>query len=107
MISTSVYRPFHLLVAEPVVFFFSLWVAFAWGVLYLTFSSVPIVFQKVYDWNIEQAGYIFGAIVIGSILSTGIGIWQEQILHHPQVGGGIERQRRELGRRRKLGRQHR
>lgn len=46
MIQISVYRPFHMLTTEPVVFFFSLWVAFAWAVLYLyvvlsLFSDFP------------------------------------------------------------------
>jgi hypothetical protein len=36
MVKISIYRPFHLLITEPVVLFFSLWVAFAWAVLYLT-----------------------------------------------------------------------
>ncbi|KAH8881737.1 MFS general substrate transporter [Thozetella sp. PMI_491] len=84
MISVSVYRPFHLLITEPVVFFFSMWVAFAWAVLYLTFGSIPLVFQRQYAWNIEQAGYIFVSMMIGSVLATGIGLWQEHILHHPQ-----------------------
>ncbi|KAK3940006.1 major facilitator superfamily domain-containing protein [Diplogelasinospora grovesii] len=84
MITISIYRPFHLLFTEPVVFFFSLWVAFAWGVLYLTFSSIPLVFERVHGWNLEQAGRIFTTIIIGSGLATAIGIWQEHILHHPK-----------------------
>lgn len=84
MISVSVYRPFHLLCTESVVFFFSLWVSFAWGVLYLTFGSIPLVFRQQYGWNIEQAGYIFGAMMIGATLATAMSIWQEQLLSHPQ-----------------------
>ena len=84
MISTSVYRPFHLLLTEPVVFFFSLWVSFAWGVLYLTFASVPIVFEKVYNFDIEQAGYVFGAMSVGAVLGGLIGLLQERLLKIPQ-----------------------
>lgn len=84
MISISLYRPFHLLFTEPVVFFFSLWVAFAWGVLYLTFGSIPLVFARQHGWDIEQAGRIFAAIMVGGVLGTGIGIWQEHVLHHPK-----------------------
>ncbi|KAK3388448.1 major facilitator superfamily domain-containing protein [Sordaria brevicollis] len=84
MIGTSVFRPFHLLFTEPVVFFFSLWAAFAWGVLYLTFGSIPLVFKRQYGWNIEQAGRVFVAMIVGAILATGIGIWQEKMLHHPK-----------------------
>ena len=84
MVSVSVYRPFHLLVTESVVFFFSLWVAFAWGVLYLTFGSIPLVFRRQYGWNIEQAGLVFIALIVGAILATAIGIWSEQLLQHPK-----------------------
>ncbi|KAK4154233.1 major facilitator superfamily domain-containing protein [Chaetomidium leptoderma] len=84
MIATSVSRPFHLLFTEPVVFFFSLWVAFAWGILYLTFGSIPLVFQRVYGWSLEEAGYVFVALIIGAILATAIGIGQERILDHPK-----------------------
>lgn len=84
MITLSVYRPFHLLVTEPVVFSFSLWVSFAWAVLYLTFASIPYVYQTVYKWDVEEAGYIFGAMIVGALLSTVIGIWQNRLLKHPQ-----------------------
>jgi MFS family permease len=43
MVRVSLTRPFYLLFTEPVVFFFSLWVAFSWGILYLYVSS-PIVY---------------------------------------------------------------
>lgn len=79
MISISLYRPFHLLFTEPVVFFFSLWVAFAWAVLYLTFSSIFSVFGRVYHWNIEQSGRVFVAMIVGSGVATIIGVFQERI----------------------------
>ena len=79
MISISVYRPFHLLLTEPVVFFFSLWVAFSWAVLYLGFSAVPLVFSTNHHFNIEQSGAVFGATCIASILFTFICIFQEKL----------------------------
>jgi MFS family permease len=84
MISVSLYRPFHLLTTEPVVFFFSLWVAFAWAVLYLTFSSVFYVFTRTYQWNIEQAGRVFGAMIVGSATATAVGVYQERLLRRPE-----------------------
>jgi MFS family permease len=90
MISVSLYRPFHLLFTEPVVFSFSIWVAFAWGVLYLTFSSVPLVFSRQHGWDIEKAGRIFAALIIGGILGTVVGIWQEHILHHARWQPTVE-----------------
>jgi multidrug resistance protein len=80
MIGISVYRPFHLLVTEPVVFFFSLWVAFAWAVLYLTFGSIPVVFSRSYNFNIQQCGAIFSAMSVGAALATVVSIVQERWL---------------------------
>ncbi|KAK0649023.1 major facilitator superfamily domain-containing protein [Cercophora newfieldiana] len=84
MISVSVSRPFILLLNESIVFFFSLWVSFAWGVLYLTFGSIPLIFRRQYGWNLEQAGYAFSSLAVGGVIGTIISIWQERLLHHPK-----------------------
>lgn len=84
MMSVSLLRPFHLLFTEPVVFFFSLWVSFAWATLYLTFAAIPLVFSRQYGFNTEQSGYVFIAMIVGSILATTIGVTQENLLRHPQ-----------------------
>jgi MFS family permease len=80
MISISCYRPFRelpsiyypsnailtreqdLLVTEPTVFFFSLWVSFSWAVLYLQFGSVPLVFKTNHGFNVEQSGAVFACM---------------------------------------------
>jgi MFS family permease len=59
-----------LLVTEPVVFFFSLWVSFAWAVLFLMLESVPLVFRVSHGFDTQQTGAIFTAIAVGAILST-------------------------------------
>ncbi|KAI9650528.1 hypothetical protein NHQ30_000544 [Ciborinia camelliae] len=80
MVKISLYRPFHLLFTEPVVFFFSLWVSFAWAVLYLTFGSIPLVFGTSHGFDRQQSGAIFAAISIGGIISTFVSIYQERWL---------------------------
>ncbi|KAL8936349.1 MAG: hypothetical protein Q9211_004232 [Gyalolechia sp. 1 TL-2023] len=82
LIGISVYRPFHLLITEPAVFFFSLWVSFSWAVLYLTFSSVPLVFGTNHGFNVQQNGAVFSAMCIGAILATILSIYQERIAVH-------------------------
>jgi len=88
MIGISVYRPFHLLTTEPVVFFFSLWVAFAWAVLYLTFGSIPLVFGRQHGFDLEQSGAVFAAMMVGAALSTVISIYQDRILAHYLASSG-------------------
>ncbi|MCJ1230748.1 hypothetical protein MMC12_007422 [Toensbergia leucococca] len=79
MIGISVYRPFHLLVTESVVFFFSLWVAFSWAVLYLTFSAIPLVFINNHGFNTQESGAVFAAMCTAALLSTVLSIYQEKI----------------------------
>ena len=82
MIGISVFRPFHLLSTEPVVFFFSLWVAFSWAVLYLTFSSIPLVFSTNHGFTLQETGAVFAAMCVGAALSTLLSIYQEKVARH-------------------------
>ncbi|KAK5162979.1 uncharacterized protein LTR77_011034 [Saxophila tyrrhenica] len=79
MISVSLYRPFHLLLTEPVVLFFSLWISFAWAVLYLLFGAVPLIFSTRYGFNVAQSGAVFATVCIAAIISTVISIYQEPL----------------------------
>ena len=79
MVGISLYRPFHLLFTEPVVFWFSLWAAFAWAVLYLTFASVPLVFTINHGFSIEQSGAVFASMCVASVLATILSIYQEKL----------------------------
>ncbi|RDW73381.1 hypothetical protein BP6252_07288 [Coleophoma cylindrospora] len=80
MVQISVYRPFHLLFTEPVVFFFSLWVTFAWTVLYATFTSIPLVFSRSHGFSIEESGSVFSVLSIATTIATILSIRQEKLL---------------------------
>ncbi|KAF2738478.1 MFS general substrate transporter [Polyplosphaeria fusca] len=78
-IGISLYRPFHLLVTEPVVFWFSLWVSFSWAILYLTLAAVPLVFQRNHGFSLQQANAVFAAMCVGAVIATILSISQEKI----------------------------
>jgi multidrug resistance protein len=78
MLYLSLTTPFHLLLTEPVVFFFSLWVAFAWAILYMSFDSIPLVFTTNHRFTISQVGSVFAAVGIGTLLGTILSIYQEK-----------------------------
>ncbi|KAK2017241.1 major facilitator superfamily transporter [Colletotrichum eremochloae] len=84
LVSVSISRPFHLLFTEPVVFFFSLWCAFAWAVLYCTFGSIPLVLSRTRHLDAEQSGYFFIAMIVGSVVATVVGVFQDKLLQLPQ-----------------------
>lgn len=93
MIAVSLYRPIHMLFTESVVFWFSLWVGFAWSVLYLTFGAVPLVFQVNHGFTVEQTGFVFASMCVAAILSTILSIQQEKwaVRHYPvKINGSPE-----------------
>lgn len=79
MIRTSLLRPFQLLLTEPVVFFFSLWAAFSWSVLYINLSAIPLIFETTYGFSLSNSNAIFAASCIGTLLMTTLSILQENL----------------------------
>lgn len=70
MLKTSFRRPVRMLLTEPVVTFFTLWVSFAWGILFLFFMSVPQTFSTNYNMDVFQTGLIQLAISVGALIGT-------------------------------------
>ncbi|KAJ5887201.1 hypothetical protein N7504_011248 [Penicillium tannophilum] len=70
LIQVSFERPTRMLVTEPVVIFFTLWVSFAWGILFLFFSSVSQTFSHNYGWGTFTTGLVQLAISVGAVIGT-------------------------------------
>ena len=86
MIRISLVRPFHLLLTESIVFWFSFWVAFAWMILYASFASVPFLFITNHGFDSQAVGLVFFSIVVSSILFGIVCIWQEKLGdHYPRL----------------------
>lgn len=84
MIQASLYLPFYLLFTEPVVFFFSLWMAFAWAILWIMYGALPDMYQNVYGFNQQQQGATFASVIIGAILAAILSIAYERF--HTRTG---------------------
>ncbi|KAJ8586462.1 MFS general substrate transporter [Rhizopogon salebrosus TDB-379] len=86
MIAISCTRPLSLLLTEPTVQSFSLWVGFVWGVLYILIDSISGEFNSVYGFGIGETGSVFVTIFIGSLLGYLANIYQERLykqhVHH-------------------------
>jgi hypothetical protein len=59
-----------MLFTEPIVAFFSLYIAFNFAMLFTFFAAFPYVFEKVYHFTTEQSGLVFLAIGIGCVLGA-------------------------------------
>ena len=63
-------RPWVMLFTEPILFSFSLYMAFIYGVLFLDFTAYPVVFQQARGWSIGISGLSFTGIGVGMLLAT-------------------------------------
>lgn len=64
----STTRPTRMLLTEPVVTFFTLWVSFAWGILFLFFDSVYLTFNANYKWGVFNVGLAELSILVGALI---------------------------------------
>nr|ALK02040.1 fructose facilitator [Starmerella magnoliae] len=69
MLYNSSVKSVLMLVTEPVVFFFGLWIAFAWFITFLFLSVIGITFGEKKHWGEGVAGLPYIALVIGVTLA--------------------------------------
>jgi len=80
LIYVSCTRPIWLLVSEPVVLSFSVWLGFVWGVLYCLIESIDLVFGALYpSFTPGELGAVFTTIALGTIIGFLTNFIQERI----------------------------
>ncbi|KAL7415092.1 major facilitator superfamily domain-containing protein [Mrakia frigida] len=79
VMKTSLIRPLQLLVTEPIIFLFSLYLSLIYALLYLLFFAIPVVFQEVHHWSRGSTGLAFIAVLLGMLgcFATLI-VWQSK-----------------------------
>ncbi|KAF3054713.1 Efflux pump vrtL [Trichoderma lentiforme] len=65
-------RPMKMLFYSAIIFSISLYIAFAYGCLYLLFNTIPMVFQGSYGWSIGITGLVYLTMLIGYAVGLGI-----------------------------------
>lgn len=63
-------RPWALLFSEPIVLLLSTYMAIVYGILYMFFGAMPVVYQEMRGWNEGQGGLAFLGIALGMILAV-------------------------------------
>ncbi|KUL82940.1 hypothetical protein ZTR_10396 [Talaromyces verruculosus] len=66
---TNLSRPFVMAVLEPICIFWNLYIGVVYGILYLCFTSYPIVFGEIRGWSLGVSGLAFLGIGIGTIVT--------------------------------------
>ncbi|KAI1835803.1 hypothetical protein DTO006G1_2007 [Penicillium roqueforti] len=68
MLYNSSVKAVKMLITEPVVFFFGLWISFAWFLTFLFLSVIPITYEEKKGWSEGVAGLPYIALCIGTTL---------------------------------------
>lgn len=69
MLYNSTVKAVEMLVTEPVVFFFGLWIAFAWFLTFLFLSVIPITFTEKKGWSEGVSGLPYIGLACGCSLA--------------------------------------
>ncbi|KAH9944642.1 MFS general substrate transporter [Amylocystis lapponica] len=70
LIHRTLYRPFEMLMVEPVLLLITLYLSLVYGVIYALFEAVPVIFVETRGFNIGQSGLIFVGVGIGTTLGS-------------------------------------
>ncbi|GAA5988009.1 hypothetical protein JCM10908_002028 [Rhodotorula pacifica] len=66
----TVTRPISLLFGEPMCTAICVYNSFTYGILYLMFSAVPIIFEEGHGWTPVQGGLVFLAVLVGTLIAA-------------------------------------
>ncbi|KAI0595327.1 major facilitator superfamily domain-containing protein [Biscogniauxia sp. FL1348] len=68
MLKVSSVKAIRMLVTEPVVLAFGMWIGFAWFVTFLFLSAIPITFQENHGWSEGIAGLPYICLCLGTTI---------------------------------------
>lgn len=86
----SATRPLYFLATEPIVTFFSLWVALAWSVMYVQIAGLPYMMRHIYGFHLEGVGLMYLTTAIGSVFGLFAGKAQEKLYKRMAPRKGVE-----------------
>lgn len=78
IIEKHLFRPFKMLILEPILTLITLYMAVIYGILYLFFESYPVAFQEQRGWNAGVGALPFIGITIGVVLGVSIIVYNSQ-----------------------------
>lgn len=93
-LTTTITRPVHMLITEPIVGFVCLYCAFQFALLYTFVVASPWVFSTLYGFNLNQQGLSFLGFMAGAGFAAGVIGTIDRFVYQPKyqvfrAGSGI------------------
>ncbi|KAK4049005.1 hypothetical protein OIV83_004366 [Microbotryomycetes sp. JL201] len=70
VLKRTVLKPFIIIVQEPMLLVITLYMSFVYGIVYLLFEAVPIIFIQQHGFNPGEAGLVFLALTGGGAIAV-------------------------------------
>ncbi|KAN0061379.1 hypothetical protein ACQY0O_006226 [Thecaphora frezii] len=85
LLHASTTRAAMLAIKEPVVLLFSVYIAYAWALIFAFFSAIPIVFQERHGWSVGNGGLAYIGPLVACFLAFGLSFHSKYLYDRAQV----------------------
>lgn len=75
ILTRYLYRPFKMLIQEPILLLITIYLALVYGILYLFFEAYPVSFQEERGWNLGVGALPFLGITVGVVIGAVVVSW--------------------------------
>ncbi|KPI40143.1 Polyamine transporter 4 [Cyphellophora attinorum] len=82
---TTILRPLHMLLTEPLVGFICLYTGFQFALLYTFVVASPWVFQHYYGFSTSAQGLTFLGLIVGCLVAPCVLIAVDKFLYQPRL----------------------
>ncbi|KAF5378919.1 hypothetical protein D9757_008720 [Collybiopsis confluens] len=70
LIHRTLFRPFQMLLMEPILVLVTIYMSIVYGILYALFEAFPVIFMQRHGFTLSQNGLIFIGVGIGTTLGA-------------------------------------
>lgn len=84
-LTVTLLRPCAMMVYEPIVSSFAIYLAVIFSIYFSFFEAFPIVFSGVYKFNLGEMGLSFNGIFIGLIIGLVIHIFLDRLTYQNKI----------------------
>ncbi|KAK2000223.1 major facilitator superfamily transporter [Colletotrichum falcatum] len=84
LLKAHLIRPFTLVLAEPVVFFLILYSSFTYGLMYIWFEALPMVYEEIYHFDIGMASLALLSLIVGVLIAIPLFFIYHRMLIEPK-----------------------
>lgn len=68
ILANGLIRPIKMLFLSPIILLLTIYISFTYGTLYLLFTTIPIVFEETYGFNVGLTGLVYLGLGSGTFI---------------------------------------